>query len=273
MQQRQLRLGDILDDYCPRERRITNHAIVAMVGPDIKQTRCTTCDAEHAYKGGKIPVQRKKKDAKASLYDQVLTAVTEKDGSTRDVPAAAPPPRLAPPDDSVADVAAVVPADAQNAPHATTQAPAVPVAEEEGRVHRALIRATLPRVEGQPAARPVPEFTVRQARASGGRFHGHQAAGSRPPHRPSERARPGRPWDGIARSELPARTPPGGPLGSFASAWRHAAASASIPPCAGRHGASGEETVEIDGTARPGSCKMRASGLSCQVQAPSTRSR
>ena len=179
MQQRQLRLGDILDDYCPRERRITNHAIVAMVGPDIKQTRCTTCDAEHAYKGGKIPVQRKKKDAKASLYDQVLTAVTEKDGSTRDVPAAAPPPRLAPPDDSVADVAAVVPADAQNAPHATTPAPGVPVAEEEGRVHRALIRATLPRVEGQPAARPVPEFTVRQARASGGRFHGHQAAGGR----------------------------------------------------------------------------------------------
>ncbi len=32
MQQRQLRLGDILDDYCPRERRVTNHAVVAMVG-------------------------------------------------------------------------------------------------------------------------------------------------------------------------------------------------------------------------------------------------
>ena len=31
--QRQLRLGDILDDYCPRERRVTNHAIVAMIGP------------------------------------------------------------------------------------------------------------------------------------------------------------------------------------------------------------------------------------------------
>ena len=31
MQQRRLRLGDILDDYCPRERRITNHAVVAMI--------------------------------------------------------------------------------------------------------------------------------------------------------------------------------------------------------------------------------------------------
>ena len=31
MQQRQLRLGDILDDYCPRERRVTNHVIVRAV--------------------------------------------------------------------------------------------------------------------------------------------------------------------------------------------------------------------------------------------------
>ena len=51
MEQRPLRLGDILDDYCPRERRLTNHAIVAMIEEDVKQTRCTTCDAEHAYKG------------------------------------------------------------------------------------------------------------------------------------------------------------------------------------------------------------------------------
>ena len=31
MQQRQLRLGDVLDDYCPRERRVTNHVVVAMI--------------------------------------------------------------------------------------------------------------------------------------------------------------------------------------------------------------------------------------------------
>ena len=60
MQQRQLRLGDILDDYCPRERRLTNHAVVAMVGADVKQTRCTTCDAEHEYKHAKVPRQRRK---------------------------------------------------------------------------------------------------------------------------------------------------------------------------------------------------------------------
>src|SRR6185436_17703989 len=70
-QQRQLRLGDILDDYCPRERRVTNHAVVAMVGEDVKQTRCTTCEADHAYKHAKVPRQRRK-DSPAALYSQVL---------------------------------------------------------------------------------------------------------------------------------------------------------------------------------------------------------
>src|SRR6266567_4205634 len=71
-QQRQLRLGDILDDYCPRERRLTNHAVVAMVGVEVKQTRCTTCDAEHEFKHAKVPRQRRKSDTPAALYSQVL---------------------------------------------------------------------------------------------------------------------------------------------------------------------------------------------------------
>src|SRR4030088_2705477 len=71
MQQRQPRLGDILDDYCPRERRVTNHAVVAMLGNDVKQTRCTTCDAEHEYKKAKVPRQRRKKETPAALYAAV----------------------------------------------------------------------------------------------------------------------------------------------------------------------------------------------------------
>ena len=61
MQQRRLRLGDILDDYCPRERRITNHAVVAMIEDEVKQTRCTTCDADHEYKQAKVPPPRRRK--------------------------------------------------------------------------------------------------------------------------------------------------------------------------------------------------------------------
>jgi hypothetical protein len=76
MEQRPLRLGDILDDYCPRERRVTNHAVVAMIGDDVKQTRCSTCDSEHVYKGGRQP-RRRKKDAPAALYREVLAGMPE----------------------------------------------------------------------------------------------------------------------------------------------------------------------------------------------------
>src|SRR6476619_6480109 len=78
MQQRQLRLGDILDDYCPRERRVTNHAVVAMIGDEVKQTRCTTCDAEHEYKHAKVPRQRRKADTPPALYAQVLANAAPK---------------------------------------------------------------------------------------------------------------------------------------------------------------------------------------------------
>jgi hypothetical protein len=74
VQQRQLRLGDILDDYCPRERRVTNHVIVAMIAEDVKQVRCTTCDADHDFKHAKVPRQRRKTETPAALYAQVLAA-------------------------------------------------------------------------------------------------------------------------------------------------------------------------------------------------------
>ena len=74
MEQRPLRLGDIVDDYCPRERRLTNHAIVALVEDGIRQTRCTTCDAEHVYKNGREPRLRKKKDDETAAEGQLVVA-------------------------------------------------------------------------------------------------------------------------------------------------------------------------------------------------------
>src|SRR5262245_59851480 len=88
MQQRQLRLGDILDDYCPRERRVTNHAIVAMVGEDVKQTRCTTCDSEHEYKHAKVPRERRKGEAPAAWYAQVAASAPKR--VTHEAPVADP---------------------------------------------------------------------------------------------------------------------------------------------------------------------------------------
>src|SRR6187397_2044148 len=61
MQQRRPRLGDVLDDHCPRERRVTNHVVVAMIEDDVKQTRCSTCDADHEYKQARVPSPRRSK--------------------------------------------------------------------------------------------------------------------------------------------------------------------------------------------------------------------
>src|SRR5688572_10196215 len=87
MEQRPLRLGDVVDDFCPRERRVTNHAIVAIVEDVIRQTRCTACDAEHPYKGGREPRLRRKPST-AALYDQVLADVTSGAPAPPDLPAA-----------------------------------------------------------------------------------------------------------------------------------------------------------------------------------------
>lgn len=164
-QQRQLRLGDILDDYCPRERRLANHTVVAMVGNDIRLTRCTTCDTEHAYKGGKAPRQRKKSPV-AAAYDEVLESV-KKESDT--------PGTLVTHAESEQAPLPATPLEPTPAPPADAADQARDTAPEEIRLHRPLIRASLPRVEAQPPARPIPEFTVRQASRQG-RFQNTRAA-------------------------------------------------------------------------------------------------
>jgi hypothetical protein len=162
MQQRQLRLGDIVDDYCPRERRLANHTIVAMVGDDIRMTRCTTCDAEHPYKGGKLPRLRKKKTTVEAAYDEVLETVKQD----------APPNAIVVNADSeeqepmLNDETPEIRPDPGN----NGNAPPKEQPSEEVRLHRPLIRAQLPRIEREPASRPVPEFTIRQTNKRGGRF-------------------------------------------------------------------------------------------------------
>jgi hypothetical protein len=223
MQQRQLRLGDILDDYCPRERRVTNHAVVAMVGADVKQTRCTTCDAEHEYKHAKVPRQRRKAETPAALYSQVLASgpkrvAHEEAGNNGHTHAAAPAGLDAQdashqeaelPDDQLeagGDEGTPMATADVDAPHddaidqesqpleaadggesdetgeenqESQEGEEGQGGEEEGPVHRPLIRASLPRPEGTPPpTRPIPEFTIRQPGGRPNRFRPrHQRGG------------------------------------------------------------------------------------------------
>src|ERR687890_261722 len=100
MQQRRYRPGDVLDDYCPRERRITDHAIVAMIDDEIRRTRCGVCDAEHEYKEAKVPAPRRKTQPPA-LFNQVLEGMN---GPTRPH---APEAEVATSEDTVAEAVAV----------------------------------------------------------------------------------------------------------------------------------------------------------------------
>ena len=174
MQERRLRLGDVLDDYCPREKRLTNHVIVALVEDEVRQTRCTTCDTEHPFKHGRVPVRRKKADATTVLYKQVLDNITSKDSGASDAP-----PAHAAPEPVAAAVPPPVPGVAVrrvDEPGATVDAADSPgpVPPREEPVHRhQLIRATLPRIEGQVPERKPAEFTMwhvtRNAQARRGR--------------------------------------------------------------------------------------------------------
>lgn len=170
MQQRQPRVGDIVDDYCPRERRVSDHAVVAMVVDEIRQTRCTTCDTEHEYRQAKVPASRKK----------TVTVLPPKPPAGVAAAAPRPPDPVTLPRDDEAQAPAetpdALPAELAANPSGAPAAAGTP----EGSVHRRLIRAVLPRIEGEVPVRQAPEFTMHRAAAAPpsharhGRGHGGQ---------------------------------------------------------------------------------------------------
>ena len=189
MQQRRPRLGDILDDYCPRERRITNHAVVAMIDDQVKQTRCTTCDADHEYKQARVPPPRRKKDSLAAPtppdmadQDQDQEETLEDTAFVEDVPVEA--------DAAAVEAQPAEPGNETAAEDAGDTEQAVP--DDDGPVHRRLIRATLPRPEGQSPERKIPDFTIRQPGGRGREFDGNRGGGGGGGQRPGRGRRAAR---------------------------------------------------------------------------------
>jgi hypothetical protein len=78
------RLGDLIDDHCPRCKRLMNHAIASFVGNRVVKVICQTCYSEHPYLEGK----EKKKTPKGpkTAFDQVLAKV-DPSAATADEPA------------------------------------------------------------------------------------------------------------------------------------------------------------------------------------------
>ena len=90
MEPRRVRLGDVIDDYCPRCRLIMNHGVVGMIGDEVKKVRCNTCLSEHQFRNGQLPASRKR--ASRKLFEEVLKGIP---GSTE--PASPPKPDPPPP--------------------------------------------------------------------------------------------------------------------------------------------------------------------------------
>ncbi len=164
-----------------------------MIEDQIRQTRCTTCDAEHPYKGAKVPPKRKKAEPvvappAASRVEVGIVADAPEPAPVAVAPVIVrPTPRVpppAPPQEPVETPAAAAtngrgePLEADTAPLAATDGD-TPV--DDGPVHRRLIRAVLPRPEGHVPERKMPEFTIREAAARANqRPGGARGGGGRP---------------------------------------------------------------------------------------------
>jgi hypothetical protein len=65
------RLGDLIDDYCPRCRLLLNHAIASMIEGNVAKVICQTCFTEHPYRHGEGG-KKKGPDPRSTLFDQVM---------------------------------------------------------------------------------------------------------------------------------------------------------------------------------------------------------
>ena len=86
MPDRAPRLGDVIDDYCPRCRLLLNHDVSSLFGSEVAKVTCRTCHNTHDYRHAQVPPKRKssRKDDKKSLIEQVL--------ATMPMPPEPPPP-------------------------------------------------------------------------------------------------------------------------------------------------------------------------------------
>jgi hypothetical protein len=80
-----LRLGDVIDDYCVKCRRLTNHSIVSLLNSAAAKVRCRTCYSDHDYRNETAPPTKKElarlKEMEAAALAGPGPAVAQADGA------------------------------------------------------------------------------------------------------------------------------------------------------------------------------------------------
>jgi len=69
------RLGDDIDDFCVKCKRVMNHAVVSILKDAPAKVRCRTCHSDHDFRNEQPPPP-KVDPRKAALFNQVLQNVT-----------------------------------------------------------------------------------------------------------------------------------------------------------------------------------------------------
>ncbi len=67
-----LRLGDVIDDFCVKCRRLTNHSIVSLLSGSAAKVRCRTCYSDHDYRNEIAPPSKKELAKQKDLFAAVL---------------------------------------------------------------------------------------------------------------------------------------------------------------------------------------------------------
>jgi hypothetical protein len=71
---RDIRLGDDIDDYCVRCKRVMNHAVVSVMNAEPAKVRCRTCHSDHDFRHEQPPPP-KVDPRKAAIFNEVLKKV------------------------------------------------------------------------------------------------------------------------------------------------------------------------------------------------------
>ena len=74
------RLGDDIDDFCVKCKRVMNHAVVSLLNDEPAKVRCKTCHSDHDYRHEQAPPPNVD-PRKAALFNQVLENVTVTGGT------------------------------------------------------------------------------------------------------------------------------------------------------------------------------------------------
>ena len=77
---REVRLGDDVDDYCVRCKRVMNHAVVSVMNAEPAKVRCRTCHSDHDFRHEQAPPP-KVDLRKQALFNDVLKKVNPDAGA------------------------------------------------------------------------------------------------------------------------------------------------------------------------------------------------